>query len=210
MIQMDDDSFQIATVGRIYEPYVFRSFEKEEHVRAMLDGSIYLGSLESWRASEDPGRGDPGEAIHTYHQRVHAGRVGDPDTNEVIRRLGDPVGVPEGGGVILLHNIAQEGIEDALGISCVRTYQPDKMKDIGSLAVRIRRPKYFFLRLCACINCVEPIAMGRIGYMKYAPREYNDLEPEPGPLGFVKPRGFKVSVRTQSRPSDRFNRTRRK
>lgn len=80
-----------------------------------------------------------------------------------------------------------EGIRDAY-VLCMTTRSDDEaMAKFGPHCVQIRSPKEVNFRLILATQAERAMQLHLVGLVDYRAREYAGLEPEPGPLGFVKP-----------------------
>ena len=186
---------------------LYRFFTNEEYANAFVAGKVRIITLKNCRNLEY-GRGDAGEGIHTYNSGSISGDGKDPALREVARRS-------------LIH--FSEGSRDiALGNNTVIWQHPDAwvlctteqfgnvgLERFGRYGVQINSSEEFFKHVSVALHEMHGIRDGTLGRIRYSTREYQSLEPELGPIGFVKPPepfAPEMEVRMLWSPRDRHER----
>lgn len=166
---------------------VYRFFQEEWQADFLARGKIWLSTLETCRAYEDPAQGDPEEAHETYNSGHAVGGSNDPDFIEVARRSGIHIG-PGCSEITLSNNTRKTVLPDAYVLSTTTNFSPDKLSaTFGRYCVEITSPKDFFFRVSASLERSIPIKEAAAGKVIYKDRYYTGMESPPGPIGFVKP-----------------------
>lgn len=165
---------------------LFRHVSKEDYARQFVSGEyIQISTFQRCRDYEDAEQGDSGEG-HTFytHSPITSGdadfeiiseRLGikntDPRVNFVMANSCKTIVVPNAYVLCLSYKIFARPLTDKFGIYCVA------INDICD----------FFYKLVAAIKLIVPVKTASAGPVKYAAREYRDLEEEPGPIAYLKP-----------------------
>src|SRR4051812_31281980 len=71
---------------------VYRFFQEEQHADALVDGLVWLSTLEECRRYEDPARGDRDEGTLTYNTGTITADGDDPTLQLVSQRCGIHIG----------------------------------------------------------------------------------------------------------------------
>ncbi|HHS9474366.1 TPA: hypothetical protein ACTWZX_001408 [Raoultella ornithinolytica] len=167
---------------------VYRFFKEKDHAEALCQGKVWLSTLQTCRAYEDPQQGDRDEAKHTYSIPYMSGSSSDPNIVEMSSRLG--INIKAGNcNIRVIRGTSLTLIEDAFVLCTTKKYDPSKMNDtFGNYCVKISNPKEFFENVSDELNKVIPLKWGGMGAVIYGKREFTGLENAPGPIGFVKPK----------------------
>src|SRR6476620_9237059 len=80
----DSDAFSAAPTPDV----VYRFFDEPQYAEALVNGYVWLSTLETCRSYEDPARGDRGEGTLAYRSGYIRGDGTDPSVQEVGRRAG--------------------------------------------------------------------------------------------------------------------------
>ncbi len=166
---------------------VFRFFELEEHAEALLQGHVWISTLETCRRYENAERGDPDEASVIYNSGTIVGDSDNADLQLIAQRSRIGIG-PGCTNITLSNNTRSTRIPDAYVLCTTLGADPTTMGDFGKYCVRIARPRSFCERVTAILVRIGSIQQAYAGPVRYADRTYRFLDAEPGPLGFVKPR----------------------
>ncbi|WP_395299045.1 hypothetical protein V1574_15595 [Enterobacter kobei] len=167
---------------------VYRFFKEKIHAEALCDGKVWLSTLETCRAYEDPLQGDRGEAMHSYSVDKISGSSSDADLVEMCSRLGIEIG--EGcSNVTISDGQSFYSIKDAFVLCTTKEFNPSKLNStFGNYCVEISEPSIFFEVVTEELNKIIPLKSAGMGAVIYDKREFTGLEPIPGPIGFVKPK----------------------
>jgi hypothetical protein len=165
---------------------LYRFFEEEKHANALVKGEVWISTLDVCRNYEQQGRGDSSEGELTYNSGYIRGDGDNPALRETARRSG--IGLGEGvRNITISNNTHYQRLPDAWVLCATEDYQLEGIKGIGRHCVRINNPVEFFRRLTAALHIACGIREAVLGRIRYSVRAYRSLEPEPGPIGFVKP-----------------------
>jgi hypothetical protein len=167
---------------------LFRRFDKLEYAEALCRGEVWLSTLQRCRVYEDSEQGDPGEAIHKFDSGNAAGSTeDDPDFRLVAERFGLLQGRLIASSI--RHSRMVQQIPDAWVLCASQDFDTALEGNFGKFGVRIDRPRRFFNRVSFALRfeMVNDIIWPEAGLVRYRPRQYMGVQPEPGPLGFVKP-----------------------
>jgi hypothetical protein len=178
---------RLAAFGTIKDR-VFRCVRTADRAEQLLRGEIRISTLETWRRIEDAAQGDAEEGKHEYYPGPFSGRPGAADTRLIAQRIGFPRMAMTNFNVN--NSVVYEGIPDAWGLCAAHENTPEVRAAFGEYVIRIRRPVEFFHDLTTALMRVTSLKEGVIGRVIYAERTYELTEPEPGPLGFVKPTSY--------------------
>jgi hypothetical protein len=166
---------------------VYRFFQEEWQADALACGDVWLSTLETCRAYEDPAQGDPEEAHETYNSGHAVGSSDDPDFVEIARRSGIHIG-PGCSNITLSNNTRKTVLPNAYVLCTTTEFSPEKLSDtFGRYCVEITSPKEFFDRVSASLGKSIPIKEAVADKVIYKDRHYTGMESPPGPIGFVKP-----------------------
>jgi len=166
---------------------VYRFFREEWQADALARGEVWLSTLETCRAYEDPEQGDPEEAHESYNSGHAVGGSDDPDFVEVARRSGIHIG-PGCSNITLSNNTKKTVLQDAYVLCTTTEFSPEKLSEtFGKYCVEITSPKDFYVRVSAILENSAPIKEAVAGKVIYKDRNYTGMESPPGPIGFVKP-----------------------
>lgn len=166
---------------------VYRFFKRESEADALAQGDVWLSTLETCRAYEDPKQGDPEEAHEIYNTGYCVGGSGDPSFVEVARRASIHIG-PGCSGIVLSNNTRRSVIRDAYVLCTTSKYSPEMLGEtFGKFCVEINNPSNFFFRVSDSLEKIQAIEAAIHGGVVYRDRFYEGMEPPPGPIGFVKP-----------------------
>lgn len=165
---------------------LYRYFDSEEHADAFAAGKVWISTLETCRKHEGYKRGDPDEGTLTYKTGIIRGNGDDPAVQLVASRIRVKVAPGIRNGTIS-NSTAIHRLPDAWVLCCTERHQPGGMKGIGQYCVKIEHPRRYFENLTHTFSQYEQIREALFGRVIYAERSYQSLEPEPGPIGFIKP-----------------------
>ena len=166
---------------------VFRFFPEEWQADALVSGKVWVSTLETCRAYEDPKQGDSEEAHETYNSGHAVGGSTDADLVEIARRSGIHIG-PGCSNITISNNTSIKKIHDAYVLCTTSQYAPDNLNEsFGKHCVEITDPKKFFIEVSQCLSQQMAIKESAAGKVIYKDRHYTGLENPPGPIGFVKP-----------------------
>jgi len=170
-----------------YNEPIYRFFSERWQADSLCEGKVWLSTLETCRAYEDPLQGDDEEAIHTYTSGHIVGGSSNEAFVEMAARSGIYIG--EGCSNITINNATQvQKLPDAFVLCTTKELQPEKLSDtFGNYCVKISNPAEFFKRISIVLNKHFAIKEGGMGLIQYKDRVYTGLETPPGPIGFVKP-----------------------
>jgi hypothetical protein len=173
-------------------PRLFRFFkESDRHfAERFLNGEIYVSTLANCRCSEDQARADRGEAIHVLHSGRFVRSSSDPAVREGMARMG--FDVSPGLNLHVWDNIAVDAIDDALVLCFTLEASEHALRRFGPFGVEVTRPRDFLEILTTLIyhNVQGRQMWALMGKVRYAERGFTIDEPDPGPVGFVKPPSF--------------------
>jgi hypothetical protein len=166
---------------------VYRFFRKESDADALTRGEVWLSTLATCRAYEDPKQGDPEEAHETYNSGNAVGGSDDPELVEVARRSGIHIG-PGCSNITISNNTRKTVLPDAYVLCTTIEFSPEKLSEtFGRYCVEITKPREFFINVSVVLEKSIPINEAVAGKVIYKDRHYTGMEARPGPIGFVKP-----------------------
>lgn len=166
---------------------VYRFFDDPNHADALTEGKVWLSTLETCRAYEDPQQGDPDEATHVYNSGYAVGGSNDEAFKLIASRSGIMIG-PGCSNITLNNNTYIEKLPDAYVLCTTEQFNPEKLSEtFGKYCVEIEHPTEFFRIVTAALSKVLPIHQAACGPVAYRERKYTGLQNPPGTIGFVKP-----------------------
>jgi hypothetical protein len=166
---------------------IYRFFKEAWQADALAQGDIWLSTLNTCRAYEDPEQGDSEEAHETYNSGHAVGGSDDPQFVEVARRSGIHIG-PGCSNITISNNTRKTSIPDAYVLCTTTEFSPDKLSDtFGKYCVEITNPRQFFILASESLESVTSIRQAVAGKVIYKDRFYSGVKSPPGPIGFVKP-----------------------
>jgi hypothetical protein len=165
---------------------IYRFFHEERYADALVDGFVWLSTLEECRRYEDSARGDREEGTLTYNTGTITADGDDPTLQLISQRCGIHIG-PGCTNITLWFFSKFRKIPDAWLLCTTEAYAPENMAAFGKYCVEITSVATFFDRLTSAIRREVQIREGAHGAVRYTSRTYRFDEPEPGALGFVKP-----------------------
>ena len=165
----------------------YRLYQEEWQADSLARGDVWLSTLETCRAYENPEQGGPEEAHETYNTGHIVGGSNDPDLIEVARRSSIHIG-PGCSNITLNNNTKKTVLPDAYILCTTAEYSPENLSNtFGKYCVEITNPKKFFIHISASLKRKATIKEAAAGNVIYKDRHYTGMEPPPGPIGFVKP-----------------------
>ncbi|TSJ83887.1 hypothetical protein [Chitinimonas sp. BJB300] len=166
---------------------VYRFIKEESHANALVNGNVWINTLEKCRAYEDPLQGDEEEAVHRYNSGYIMGGSDDPSLMVVAARCSINIG-PGCPNITLNNNTSVHRIPDAFVLCATEFFNPKELNQtFGMYCVEISNPNKFFQLLTMKLRELHQIRQAAWGKVIYRKRNYSGLEDPPGPLGFVKP-----------------------
>ena len=170
-----------------YNSPVYRFFPEEWQADALCKGNVWISTLETCRAYEDPLQGDPEEATHTYESGHIVGGSSDMGFVEMAARSGVHIG-PGCSDITISGCTNIQKLPDAFVICTTKEFKPEKLSDtFGKYCVKISNPVEYFKRVSVELNKHIEIREGFILLDQSTAQIYTGLEAPPGPIGFVKP-----------------------
>lgn len=168
-------------------PVVYRFFSEPEHADALAAGHVWLSTLETCRAYEDPLQGDPHEATHEYNSGHVVGSSGDVAFEQIAARSGILIG-PGCSNITISNNTLVKRLPDAFVLCTTEHFSPEKLSDtFGRYCVEISNPQALFHQLTNELSKRFRLREAAYGRVIYRHRKYVGHQEEPGPIGFVKP-----------------------
>ena len=165
---------------------VYRYFPEEWQANALVNGHVWLSTLEACRQHEDPHRGDRREGTETYHSGVAVGDSGDPDFVKVAGRIGLRVGPGCTNNTVRYCTISRT-LPDAYVLCTTMKRFPQELKtSFGKYCVEITKPTFFFYHVSAQLGSVGKFRQAAAGPVLYRDQTYVGLQDPPGEIGFVK------------------------
>ncbi|UQB41932.1 hypothetical protein JX580_09710 [Thiomicrospira microaerophila] len=166
---------------------VYRFFQEEWQADALARGDVWLSTLETCRAYENPEQGDSEEGHETYNSGHAVGGSSDPELVEVARRSGIHIG-PGCSNITISNNIRKSVLHDAYVLCTTTEFSPEKLGEtFGRYCVEITNPRQFFIAVSEVLEGIVSIREAAAGKVIYKNRLYTGMERPPGPIGFVKP-----------------------
>jgi len=170
-----------------HNQYVYRFFHEEWQADALEQGDVWLSTLETCRAYENPEQGDAEEAHETYNSGHVVDGSSDPELIEVARRSGIHIG-PGCSKITISNNRRKSVLLDAYVFCTTTEFSPEKLGEIfGRYCVKITNPRQFFVSVSEVLEGTVSIRKAAAGNVIYKDRLYAGMEHPPGPIGFVKP-----------------------
>jgi hypothetical protein len=171
---------QVQTLAR-----VFRYFKEERHAEALMQGDVWLSTLNQCREYETVGQGDPEEATEFYRLRyAFQGTTEDPDFARMAKRAGVEFGASQNVEIVMSESTKR--ISDAFVLCTTEKQAAATSAVFGLYCVEINQPAKFGELVHRRLLQKHPAIRGMLNRVNYAPLEYRDLEEPPGSLGFVK------------------------
>lgn len=166
---------------------VYRFFKEPGHADALASGTVWLSTLETCRAYEDPYQGDPDEAVQRYNSGHAVGGSDDAAFKLIAERSGISIG-PGCSNITVSNCTAVHRLPDAFVLCTTEQFNPKNLSDtFGRYCVEIERPQEFFRLLTASLSQLHAIREAAFGRVIYRERNFAGLQDPPGPIGFVKP-----------------------
>lgn len=166
---------------------VYRFFQEEWQADALARGDVWLSTLETCRAYENPEQGDCEEGHETYNSGHAVGGSSDPEFVEVARRSGIHIG-PGCSNITISNNTRKSVLPDAYVLCSTTEFSPEKLGEtFGRYCVEITNPRLFFIAASEVLERIVSIREAAAGKVIYKNRLYTGMEHPPGPIGFVKP-----------------------
>lgn len=168
---------------------LYRFFPEKWQAQALVDGKIWLSTLETCRNYENPAQGDSGEATEIFLSGTHLGGGDDPTFVEIARRSGIQVGSSVN-NVLLENNFFFEYAKDAYLFCTSKVSTPETLLDFGDYCVEITNPRLFAYLATKRITEMMKLSAAVTRHIIYGARVYMDLDTPSGLMGFVKPREY--------------------
>lgn len=174
-------------------PYaVYRFMREETHVDSMLQGNVYLSTLETCRKHENKERGDRYEGYSFYSSGIASGTGSEPHMQTVASRLGFRMGLSTHGYFAWCSS--QTRLRDSFVLCTTDKFSTSMFKDFGNYCVEISRLPDFYMLMNKLLKQNHNIGHGLAGYTLYEDRWYEGLEPPPAPpttVALLKPERYK-------------------
>ena len=166
---------------------VYRFVSEKSHADALLSGNVWISTLSACRAYEEAGRGDPGEGSVHYNSGHAKGSSGDLNFETIAERSGVKIG--PGCSNFTITNCSRSSLlPDAFVICTTLAFSPEMLSTtFGPYCVEIMDSDEFYKLITIRLDAQFKIRESARGPVIYRARNFQGLEPEPGPLGFVKP-----------------------
>jgi hypothetical protein len=166
---------------------VYRFFKESTHADALASGTVWLSTLETCRAYEDPYQGDSDEAVQRYNSGHAVGGSNDAAFKLIAERSGIFIG-PGCSNITVSNCNAVQRLSDAFVLCTTEQFNPESLSDtFGRHCVEIERPQEFFRLLTASLSKLHAVREAAFGGVIYRERSFAGLQDPPGPIGFVKP-----------------------
>lgn len=171
-----------------HENCIFRFFQEEWQAKALINGDVWISTLETCRGYEDPEQGDAGEATMTYNSGTITGDGDNPDVQLIASRIRISL-EPGVKNITMSNNTSHTRLPDAYVLCTTDDFSPDKLSEtFGKYCVKINNPKLFFEIVTKSLKKQTRLRESVLGKVIYDDRYYQHTENPPGPIGFVKPR----------------------
>jgi hypothetical protein len=165
-------------------PYIYRYFDEEAYANALIQGNVFISTLERCRDLEKPGQGDPEEGTHLRCQTYAFGDSDSAQIKEVTSWL--PIRIDNSTNIEIASNRLVTRIPDAY-VVCTTERPADKTSaTFGKYCVEVSRPAKFFDLIDARLHRFRSSGPGEFQRVRYTQLEHYDLNPPPGEIGFVK------------------------
>ena len=163
---------------------IYRFLDKPKHVEDLIRGEVWISTLERCRKYEGA-RGDSDEGSVDYQSGTIIAD-GDDDTLQLMaKRSGISIG-KDVKSILFSNNSSSVSIPDAWVFCTTERCATERLRQFGSYGVRINEPIRFCEAVTARISAQHEVT-AMVGRIRYRERFYKATDPEPGPLGFVKP-----------------------
>jgi len=167
-------------------PWLYRYFQEESHAKALLQGDVWISTLERCRGYETVGQGDDMEGQSSWNVRKADSPAGLA-AQHMMNRNGGPILQDCEFGPNCAAAIAIESrLPDAYVVCTTQSPAQSTEEVFGQYCVEISNPLRFFWLVTNRLVTQKPIFEAVFGPIKYAPLERWDEEPPRGPLGMVK------------------------
>jgi hypothetical protein len=176
---------QMQSTGEV-PPVLYRSFTEERFADALIEGRVWITTLEDCRKKEDQVRVDAGEGVLVYNTGFASSDENAADLELIAKRsrIGYVKGSP---GVVIKDCQYISTIPHAL-LLCTSL---ERVAKFGRFCVRIDNPVEFFAALnhalCVAGRAGQQAGMGAV---IYGERSYQATDPAPPPAAFIKPTQF--------------------
>jgi hypothetical protein len=172
---------------------IYRTFNEAWQAQALLDGHVFLSTLERCRGYERTGQGDPREAKHLYRLDLSDKSHSLDAIHIAAARAGIGLGPKMSGQKIRLDVSSTRFLTDAFVI-CFTAFRPstEMMETFGRHCVKIVDSVAFFELVHLKLAEQFAITGSGIAPVHYREPSYLNDEPDDVPLGFVKaPDGYR-------------------
>ena len=165
---------------------LYRYFERAEHAQRLVDGHVWLSTLEYVRKC-DASRADPHDATMRYQVSRLDADTPKAEASLILDRLradrffdGDPSG-------IRAQNLTLVSVVPDSFLLCLSSLKMDKrlQRVFGKYCVEIENPVALWREINTAVLQVMPKAFPRFDAVTYTGRSYRDADPQPGMLGFA-------------------------
>lgn len=174
-------------------PYaVYRFMREESHVESMLQGNVYLSTLEACRRYENEERGDRYEGYSLYSSGIVSGLGSEPHMRTVGSRLGVELGPDTMGHFAWCSSRTR--LSDSYVLCTTDRFSTSMFKDFGNYCVEISCLPDFYMLMSKLLKENHNIGHGLAGYALYKDRWYEGLDPPPEPptsVVLLKPERYK-------------------
>lgn len=165
---------------------VYRFFQKEEHADALVNGHIWLSTIERCRAYEDAEQGDKWEASLNVGLSMISGGGNDHDFVSSAKSIGVRV-EPEAEHMIITNSRSEYLVNDGY-VLCATTHFSEEVRDkFGKYCVEIQNPFVFAELVSHHLSIDENITYSYHGKINYGERTFVDRNPPSTHIGFIKP-----------------------
>lgn len=189
---------QVEDANRLRGLPLYRFFKNEWEAECLLDGKVWISTLQKCREFECPQQGDKKEGTSTYHQ-LHLSidhRIVTEEDHLVLKHLRIGINLPPpgefyNGSINLSNNMMSEHIPN--GFLLCTTNMPESLKAQSSewrygVEITLRQSKIFKLLTHAILRQNISIITSHHAWADYdTSRTYHNPLKKPQHLAFIKP-----------------------
>ncbi|SFJ99107.1 hypothetical protein SAMN04488079_103236 [Methylophaga sulfidovorans] len=171
---------------------IIKPLHEESHAESMLQGNVYLSTLETCRRYENEERGDRYEGYSLYSSGTVSGLGSDPHMKTVASRLGVEMSPDSMGSFMWCKS--ESRLTDSFILCTTDKFNRSMCKDFGDYCVEIRHLPHFYMLMSRLLKEKYNIGHGLAGYALYKDRWYEGLESPPEPptsVVLLKPERYK-------------------
>jgi hypothetical protein len=187
--------------------FVYRFFKELSHAQALLNGQVWLSTLNTCRQYENNAQGDQLEATRVISHGSFQGPFNSVLDGGFTNSVGFPIHL--GPAARIENLVTHEKLRDGYLICATHAFAPDKLnKDFGEFCVQISKPEAFMTAIANKLRSereMEQIGMANVWYATHEEAIQKKLPDHLVPFHKVESYQYQKEFRFLFVPKNTFN-----